>query len=76
MRRKSLDADEQIEEMTQKLASLDRRLANLQRLRRNKDSRLPIRRLSCIGQRTQRRSAALPSACAMPGPSVPCSTWR
>jgi hypothetical protein len=32
-RRKILDADEQIEAMTRKLASLDRRLANLQRLR-------------------------------------------
>jgi hypothetical protein len=31
--RKSLDADEQIEEMTRKLASLDRRLANLECLR-------------------------------------------
>jgi hypothetical protein len=32
-RRKIVDADEQIEAMTRKLASLDRRLANLQRLR-------------------------------------------
>ena len=32
-RRKIPDADEQIEAMTRKLASLDRRLANLQRLR-------------------------------------------
>jgi hypothetical protein len=32
-RRKSLDANEQIEEMTRKLASLDRRLANLECLR-------------------------------------------
>lgn len=32
-RLKSLDAGEQIEAMTRKLASLDRRLANLQRLR-------------------------------------------
>jgi hypothetical protein len=32
-RRRFLDADEQIEAATRKLASLDRRLANLQRLR-------------------------------------------
>jgi hypothetical protein len=32
-RPKSLDADDQIDAMTIKLASLDRRLANLQRLR-------------------------------------------
>jgi hypothetical protein len=32
-RRLFLDADEQIEAVTRKLASLDRRLANLQRLR-------------------------------------------
>jgi hypothetical protein len=32
-RRKIVDADEQIEAMTRKLASLDRRPANLQRLR-------------------------------------------
>ena len=31
--RKSLDADDQIEAMTRKLASLDRRLANLECLR-------------------------------------------
>jgi hypothetical protein len=31
--RKNLDADEQIEAMTRKLASLDRRLANLECLR-------------------------------------------
>jgi hypothetical protein len=33
MRRKSLDTDQQIEEATDRLATLDRRLANLQRLR-------------------------------------------